>query len=82
MFSECPLTGGEEQGDEGTTELPEDYRPKYKYYEEIRDARKDRYYLLKLRQSPGIRRRQLVAKAELSAGIRPDNVDLISESHA
>ncbi|XP_071096238.1 arrestin domain-containing protein 2-like isoform X1 [Haliotis cracherodii] len=82
MYRECPLTGGEEQGEDGTTELPKDYRPKYKYYEEIRDARKDRYYLLKLRQSPGIRRRQLVAKAELSAGIRPDNVDLISESHA
>ena len=34
------------------------FRPKYKFYDELRDLRKDKYFLLKLRQSPGVKRRQ------------------------
>ncbi|KAK7486831.1 hypothetical protein BaRGS_00021978, partial [Batillaria attramentaria] len=40
------------------------FQPKYKYYEEVRDSRKDRFLILKFRQSPGVRRRQLMGCGE------------------
>ncbi|XP_041365500.1 arrestin domain-containing protein 17-like [Gigantopelta aegis] len=58
-----------------------EFEPKYKYYEEIRDIRREKYYILKLRQSPGVRRRQLIAKSELGA-CAAEHSELISESHA
>jgi len=35
-----------------------EFRPKYKYYEDMRDIRKEKEVLLRLRQSPGVKRRR------------------------
>lgn len=53
------------------------FRPKYKFYEEVRDSRKDRFLILKFRQSPGVRRRQLLGVHEPGAGdSRTDTTDM------
>ncbi|XP_021342876.1 arrestin domain-containing protein 17-like isoform X2 [Mizuhopecten yessoensis] len=36
----------------------EEFKPKYKYFEDLRDIRREKDILLKLRQSPGIKRRK------------------------
>ncbi|XP_050400299.1 arrestin domain-containing protein 17 isoform X1 [Patella vulgata] len=60
-----------------------EFRPKYKYYDELRDVRREKHYILKLRQSPSIRRKQLIEKAELSITSRTDtSVELIGQSTA
>ncbi|KAK7116244.1 arrestin domain-containing protein 2-like isoform X2 [Littorina saxatilis] len=61
----------------------DDFRPKYKYYEEVRDSRKDRFLILKLRQSPGVRRRQIMGSAEPGES-RTDTTatDTVGESQA
>ncbi|GFR64902.1 arrestin domain-containing protein 3 [Elysia marginata] len=47
------------EGNEEESSADEIFRPKYKYFEELKDIRKDKYFILKLRQSPGIKRRLL-----------------------
>ena len=37
-------------------------RPEYKYYEELRNPRKDREIVMRFRQSPGVKRRREKAK--------------------
>ena len=59
-----------------------DFRPKYKYYEEVKDSRKDRFLILKLRQSPGIRRRQVLGSAEPGESRTDTNTDTAGESLA
>lgn len=39
-----------------------EFRPRYKYYEDMKDIRKDKEVLLRLRQSPGVKRRREKAK--------------------
>ena len=39
-----------------------EFRPQYKYYEDMKDVRKDKEVLLRLRQSPGVKRRREKAK--------------------
>ena len=39
-----------------------EFRPKYKFYEELRDPRKDREIVMRFRQSPGVKRRREKAK--------------------
>ena len=39
-----------------------EFRPKYKYYEELRDPRKDKEIVMRFRQSPGVKRRREKAK--------------------
>ena len=39
-----------------------EFRPMYKYYEDLKDYRKDRETVLRLRQSPGVKRRREKAK--------------------
>lgn len=36
----------------------EDVKPKYKYFEDMKDPRRERDIVIKLRQSPGMRRRK------------------------
>lgn len=43
-----------------------EFRPMYKYYEDMQDFRKDREVVLRLRQSPGVKRRR--EKAKIVAG--------------
>lgn len=60
-----------------------DFRPKYKFFEEVRDSRKDRFLILKLRQSPGVRRRQLMGLSEPGGGeCRTDAADAVGDSQA
>lgn len=65
LSSECATDFGEEDYNRSTIE--DSFRPKYKYYEELRDIRKDKYFVLKLRQSPGVRRRILANEGESRA---------------
>lgn len=58
---ECTTDFGEEDLKE------EPFRPKYKFYEELRDIRRDKYFVLKLRQSPGAKRRLLANEGESKA---------------
>ncbi|RUS76289.1 hypothetical protein EGW08_015961 [Elysia chlorotica] len=55
------------EGNEEETSTDEVFRPKYKFFEELKDIRKDKYFILKLRQSPGIKRRLLGNEAESRA---------------
>jgi len=60
----------------------DDFRPKYKYYEEVKDSRKDRFLILKLRQSPGIRRRQVLGFSEPTESRTDTTTDAAGESLA
>ncbi|XP_076443275.1 arrestin domain-containing protein 17-like isoform X2 [Babylonia areolata] len=60
----------------------DEFRPKYKYYEEVKDSRKDRFLILKLRQSPGIRRRQLLGCGEPGESRTETTTDTAAESQA
>ena len=55
------------EGNEEETPAEEIFRPKYKFFEELKDIRKDKYFILKLRQSPGIKRRLLGNEGESRA---------------
>ena len=62
----CSIQNADEE-DKGKTNKclnMENFKPKYKFYEELRDLRKDKYFILKLRQSPGIKRRQSAKEVE------------------
>lgn len=48
----------------------EEFKPKYKYFEDLRDIRREKDILLKLRQSPGIKRRKDKDKTKTD-GSRP-----------
>ncbi|CAG5125938.1 unnamed protein product, partial [Candidula unifasciata] len=64
-YQVCSTDFGEEDYNRSTIE--DSFRPKYKFYEELRDIRKDKYFVLKLRQSPGVRRRIMVNEGESRA---------------
>ena len=55
-----------------------EFRPNYKYYEDIRDIRREKEVVLRLRQSPGIKRRREKAKAS-SHKTPTVNIKLLSE---
>ncbi|KAH9518393.1 hypothetical protein Btru_016704 [Bulinus truncatus] len=61
-YQECSLDYGEQEVKYSSND--DVFRPKYKYYEELRDIRKDKYFVLKLRQSPGAKRRLMINEGE------------------
>lgn len=68
----------------------EDVKPKYKYFEDMKDPRRERDAVLKLRQSPGTRRRKEKEKLKSEkeskeqskhvVKLKPD--DIVMESRA
>ncbi|XP_005092707.1 arrestin domain-containing protein 3 isoform X2 [Aplysia californica] len=79
-YQECStLISDDDIGGETNRSMNDDnFRPKYKFYDELRDIRKDKYFVLKLRQSPGVKRRQMVTEGGES---RTDS-DAVNESKA
>ncbi|KAK3098221.1 hypothetical protein FSP39_017365 [Pinctada imbricata] len=63
----------------------EEVKPKYKYFEDIRDPRRDRDVVIKLRQSPGVKRRKEKDKAKTDSSksrVRLKSDEIIAESRA
>lgn len=63
----------------------EEFRPKYKYFEDIRDIRRDKDVLLRLKTSPGAKRRKNKDKKQENS--RPSvklkgSDDIVSDSVA
>ncbi|XP_059179376.1 arrestin domain-containing protein 17-like isoform X2 [Physella acuta] len=74
-YQECSTDYGEEESKQ--TIKNDVFHPRYKFYEELKDIRKDKYFVLKLRQSPGMKRRLLTTEGES----RTDS-DAVNESKA
>lgn len=67
VVNERPILSEEEQTDSSfihgcSKNVDMEFRPKYKYYEDLKDYRRDREVVLRLRQSPGVKRRKDKAK--------------------
>ena len=63
----------------------EEVKPKYKYFEDIRDPRREKDVVIKLRQSPGIKRRKEKEKLKTDTSksrVRLKSDEIIAESRA
>lgn len=64
--SERPILSEEENRDSFihgcSKNIDMEFRPMYKYYEDLKDYKKEREVVLRLRQSPGVKRRREKAK--------------------